>query len=131
MANKLTISSIAKEIGISVETIRYYERIGLISQPEKPSSGYRIYGNDIFEKLYFIKRAKTLGFSLNEISDIMAIGDKGCKETKEIALQKLQNIKNKINDLESISKTLEELIKSCNSNTEYKGCPIISAIAKK
>jgi len=71
MTKKLTISTIAKEIGISVETIRYYERIGLISQPEKPDSGYRIYHGEILEKLHFIKRAKKLGFSLNEISDII------------------------------------------------------------
>ena len=81
--------------------------------------------------LTFIKRAKMLGFSLHEISDILVIGNKGCKETKEIASLKLQNIRNKINDLESISKTLEELIEACDSNTEYKGCPIFSAISKK
>jgi MerR family mercuric resistance operon transcriptional regulator len=131
MTKKLTISTIAKEIGISVETIRYYERIGLISQPEKPDSGYRIYNDEILKKLYFIKRAKMLGFSLNEISDILVIGNKGCKETKEIALLKFQNIRNKINDLELISKTLEELIEACDSNSEYKGCPIFSAISKK
>ena len=131
MTKKLTISTIAKEIEISVETIRYYERIGLISQPEKPDKGYRVYDDEILEKLYFIKHAKKLGFSLKEISDMMIIGSKGCKETKEIASQKLQNIKNKINDLESISKTLEGLIRACDSNSEYKGCPIISAISKK
>jgi MerR family mercuric resistance operon transcriptional regulator len=131
MSKKLTISTIAKEIEISVETIRYYERIGLISQPKKPDSGYRIYNDEILKKLYFIKRAKMLGFSLNEISDILAIGNKGCKKTKEIASLKLQNVRNKINDLESISKTLEELIEACDSNTEYKGCPIFSAISKK
>jgi len=131
MSKKSTISTIAKEIGIGVETIRYYERIGLISQPEKPNSGYRIYDDEISEKLYFIKHAKKLGFSLNEIADIMVLGSKDCKETKKIASRKLQNIKSKINDLESISKTLEDLIKSCESNSEYKGCPIISAISRK
>ena len=91
MTKKLTISIIAKEIGVSVETIRYYERIGLISQPVKPESGYRIYDDEILKKLYFIKRAKKLGFSLNEISDILVIGSKGCKETKDIASLKLLN----------------------------------------
>ena len=131
MSKKLTISVIAKEIGINVETIRYYERIGLIAQPEKPETGYRTYNDEILKKLYFIKRAKKLGFSLNEISDIMVIGNKGCKETKEIASLKLQSINNKINDLKSISKTLEELIEACDSKSEYIGCPIFSAISKK
>ena len=93
MTQKLTISTIAKEIGISVETIRYYQRIGLISQPEKPDSGYRIYDDEILKKLYFIKRAKKLGFSLKEISDIMLIGNKGCEETKKIVSLKLLNVK--------------------------------------
>ncbi len=131
MSKKLTISIIAKEIGIGVETIRYYERIGLITQPEKPESGYRIYDDEIFKKLSFIKRAKKLGFSLNEISDIMLIGNKGCKETKKIATLKLLKVKNKINDLESISRTLEQLIEACDSNSKYTGCPIFSAISEK
>ena len=131
MPKKLTISKIAKEIGISIETIRYYERIGLITQPQKPLSGYRIYDDAISQQLFFIKRAKELGFSLNEISDIMIIGDNNCKETKEIALHKLQNIKNKIDDLNSISNSLEALIKACDSNSKYDGCPIVSAISNK
>ncbi len=131
MPKKLTISNIAKEVGIGIETIRYYERIGLIKQPQKPASGYRVYDTAISQQLFFIKRAKELGFSLNEISDIMIIGDNNCKETKEIALHKLQNIKSKIDDLESISKSLDALIKACNSNTKYDGCPIVSAISNK
>jgi MerR family mercuric resistance operon transcriptional regulator len=131
MTKKLTISNIAKKVGVGIETIRYYERIGLITQPQKPEIGYRIYNDEILQKLYFIKRAKYLGFSLNEISDIMLIGDNDCRETKEIALHKLQNIKNKIDDLESISKSLEALIEACDSNTKFDGCPIISAIANK
>ena len=131
MPKKLTISNIAKEVGIGVETIRYYERIGLIKQPQKPESGYRVYDKAISQQLFFIKRAKELGFSLKEISDIMIIGDNNCKETKEIALHKLQNIKSKIDDLKSISKSLEALVNACNSNTKYDGCPIVSAISKQ
>jgi MerR family mercuric resistance operon transcriptional regulator len=131
MSKKLTISNAAKEIGISIETIRYYERTGLISQPKKPLSGYRTYNNEAISKLYFIKRAKLLGFSLNEISEIIKLGAGSCEETKELATQKLENIKMKIDALQAISKTLEELIEACEANTQYKGCPIISAISKK
>ena len=131
MTTKMTISNIAKEVGIGIETIRYYERIGLISQPDKPQSGYRIYNDKTLTKLYFIKRAKTLGFSLNEISEIMKLGEGKCEETKEIALQSLQNIKTKISDLDLISKELEKLINACETNSKYDDCPIVSAIAKR
>lgn len=127
----LTIGRAAKKLGISIETIRYYERIGLISQPIKPTLGYRTYDKDILARLTFIKRAKTLGFSLNEISELLQLDETKCDETKELAQNKLKNIKVKIADLELISHELEELVVACETNTQPKKCPIVSAISGK
>jgi MerR family mercuric resistance operon transcriptional regulator len=126
----LTINVTAKKAGIGVETIRYYQRIGLINKPEKPLAGYRVYSEKTVSRLRFIQRAKELGFSLTEVTNLLALGDGRCKETKELAAHKLEIIICKINDLQSIASTLEKLIQSCESNPDYQGCPIISALQK-
>ena len=89
-----------------------------------------MYGEQQVVALTFIKRAKTLGFSLNEIAELMEIGEKSCQDTQKIALNKLAMIKNKIKDLEAISASLEGLVSACEANRDYEGCPIISAIVK-
>jgi MerR family mercuric resistance operon transcriptional regulator len=127
----LTINVTAKKAGIGIETIRYYQRIGLIDKPEKPLSGYRVYSEDTISRLHFIQRAKELGFSLDEISRLLALGDGSCIATKELASHKLEIIKSKLQDLQSMASTLEQLIQSCESNPDYQGCPIITAIAKR
>jgi Hg(II)-responsive transcriptional regulator len=126
-----TINIIAKKAGVGLETIRYYQRIGLIEEPEKPLSGYRVYGKDTVARLLFIQRAKELGFSLTEISSLLALGDGSCLETKELAMHKLDIIKSKLHDLQAIANTLEQPIQSCESNSVHHGCPIITAISKK
>ncbi len=128
MTSHLTISKIAKKIGINIETVRYYERIGLITQPQKPVQGFRIYNQKHISKLVFIKRAKALGFTLAEITELLTLESMNCDETKDIALSKLEDIKTKINDLQSMEAILEGLVKACHSKSEYEGCPIISAM---
>jgi len=132
MAKKpLTIHLAAKNTGVGIETIRYYQRIGLIEKPEKPPSGHRVYSEDIMARLLFIRRAKELGFSLAEIAHLLALGDGCCVEAKELAIHKLEIIKNKLLDLQAIENTLEKLIQSCELDSTHRGCPIIAAIAKK
>lgn len=125
-----TISVVAKNAGIGVETIRYYQRIGLLKEPEKPVSGYRVYSEDAVSRLRFIQRAKELGFSLSEIAALLELGDGKCMETRELASNKLKIIKNKLIDLQSIASTLENLIQCCEDNQPNHGCPIINAIEK-
>ncbi|MFU8787750.1 MAG: MerR family DNA-binding protein [Methylobacter sp.] len=127
----LTIHRAAKEAGINVETIRYYQRIGLIETPEKPLSGYRVYSEDLIARLLFIQRAKELGFSLAEISTLLALGDGNCAEIKELAAHKLAIVNSKLHDLQAIANTLESLIQSCESTSGYQGCPVITAISKR
>jgi MerR family mercuric resistance operon transcriptional regulator len=127
----LTIKTVAQRVGIGIETIRYYQRIGLIEQPEKPLSGYRVYSEETIARLFFIQRAKELGFSLAEISKLLALGDGSCKETKELAIHKLEIVNSKLHDLQAIAATLEKLIQSCESNSVNQTCPIITAILNR
>lgn len=126
----ITIQIAAKKVGIGIETIRYYQRIGLIEKPEKPVSGYRVYPEETITRLLFIRRAKELGFSLTEIETLLAFGNGKCEETKELAAHKLKLIKNKLHDLQAIAQTLETLIQSCESNLTHQDCPVINAILK-
>ena len=89
----LTINTTAKKAGIGVETIRYYQRIGLINKPEKPLSGYRVYSEETVSRLRFIQRAKELGFSLAEVTNLLVLGDGRCMETKElVTLKRVYNL---------------------------------------
>jgi MerR family mercuric resistance operon transcriptional regulator len=127
----LTIKTVAQRVGIGIETVRYYQRIGLIEQPQKPLSGYRVYSEETITRLLFIQHAKELGFSLAEISKLLALGDGSCKETKELAIHKLEIVNSKLHDLQAIAATLENLIQSCESNSVNQTCPLITAILKK
>ena len=128
---QLTISVVSKITGVGVETIRYYQRIGLIDKPAKPTSGYRTYTDNTISRLGFIQRAKQLGFNLSEIYTLLELGDGKCREAKQLASSKLEIITSKINDLQSMATTLETLIDCCNDNPPQQQCPIISAISKK
>ena len=126
-----TIQTVAQTVGIGIEAIRYYQRIGLIETPEKPLSGYRVYPEQTISRLLFIQRAKELGFSLAEISKLLALGDGSCQETKELATHKLEIVNSKLHDLQAIAATLEKLIQSCESNSVNQTCPIVTTILNR
>lgn len=127
---KLTISTAAKQAGVGVETIRYYQRIGLILEPTKPTSGYRIYTKQHIQQILFIQRAKKLGFSLGEIKMLLSLGGSDCNRTKQLASARLEDVKGKIKDLTAIANTLETLIDSCEGNNPQAPCPIIEVISQ-
>ena len=106
-----TIGEVAKRSGIGVETIRFYEREGVIPPPLRTESGYRQYGVDIFKRLHFIKRAQGLGFSLKEIKQLIALRvtpKSNCAEVKRRALVKLDKINEKIADLQRMRGVLQK-----------------------
>jgi MerR family mercuric resistance operon transcriptional regulator len=112
----LTIGRLAKEAKVNVETLRYYERRGLIPKPPLPRSGYRRYSQDIISRIHFIKRAQELGFTLKEISELLNLGvDPGttCADVKKRAEIKIADIEGKIRTLESIKKALTRLVALC------------------
>ena len=125
---ELTIGRLASKTSISVETIRYYERRGLIKQPSKPKVGYRKYGGDTLQRLLFIKRAKTLGFSLDDIEKLLALSDGRCADVQSIAEQKLSHIKTKVQDLLRPEDALEHLVTQCRDNADEAHCPIIETL---
>lgn len=127
----MTISRTAKEIGIGIETIRYYQRIGLIEEPAKPLSGYRIYPAETLSRLRFILRAKALGFSLAEIETLLELGDGSCRESMQVAKTKLELIQQKITDLKNLEHSLMGVVKACEINPDTHGCPLIETLVSQ
>lgn len=129
----LSIGKIAKQAGISVETIRFYERKGLLQEPQRKESGYRQYQEEDIRKLVFIQHAKNLGFSLNEIRDLMSLQSDSrstSREVKNMAENKLQDIEEKIKMLQRMRRTLKHLVDKCPGEGPTSECPILDALAK-
>ena len=122
-----TIGKLAKSLDLNVETIRFYEREGLIQQPKKPLNGYRLYSESIARELKFILKAKALGFTLHEISSLMSM-DGDCNQVETLGLQKLEVIRNKISDLQRLEKVISEMTNSCKTNKDQTHCPIIDSL---
>ena len=130
----LSIGKIAKQAGVSVETIRFYERKGLLQEPRRKESGYRQYQEEDVRKLVFIQHAKNLGFSLNEIRDLMSLQTDSrstSREVKDMAEHKLQDIEEKIKMLQRMRKTLQHLVDKCPGKGPTSECPILDALANE
>lgn len=123
-----TISRLAKELGINIETIRFYERKGLIQQPLKPTTGYRHYPNETVNRIHFIKRAQELGFTLDEIVHLLSLEDSPCNEIQALASNKLEKVQAKILDLRRLENALEALLSQCHENDDKSHCPIIDSL---
>jgi len=125
----MTIGNLAKAADVNVETIRYYQRIGLVDEPDKPAQGYRRYPASIIDRIRFIKRAQELGFSLNEITDLLSLNDGNCDEARTIAEHKREVIQQRIEDLNAMQNELSKLIKACRKNVDGQGhCAIIDTL---
>ena len=126
----LTTGKLAKLTNVNTETIRYYERIGLIQEPSRGlSSGYRQYPQEVITRISFIKRAQTLGFSLNEIAEFLSLRHKPDSSFKDIETKvemKLSEIEKKITSLEAMKKALSKLIKSSDTKIIKSECPVLS-----
>ncbi|MDX8398849.1 MAG: Hg(II)-responsive transcriptional regulator [Gallionellaceae bacterium] len=125
----LTIGSMARAANVNVETIRYYQRLGLLMEPLKPLGGFRIYPSETLDRIRFIKRAQKLGFSLQDIAHLLLLGDNNCEDVREQAEVKLTKIDAQIKDLMSMRKILQELVSECRSGKNDSYCPIIQSFA--
>ena len=123
-----TISKAAKQLNIHIETIRFYERKGLIEQPQKPESGYRHYSIDIINRIRFIKRAQELGFTLKEIINLLSLNDQPCSQVQDLAEQKLAFVQEKVKDLQRLESALNQMIVQCMNNADEDHCPIIDSL---
>jgi len=123
-----TIGKLAKELGLNIETIRFYERRNLIVQPEKPLQGFRVYPQQTVDRIRFIKFSQDLGFTLDEIKTLLSLNDKPCGQVQELAEYKLAAVKEKLSDLKRLENALKTLLKQCRSNKDEDSCPIIDAV---
>ncbi len=127
----LTIGQLAKKAQVNVETVRYYERRGLIPKPPRRNSGYRQYSQDIVARIQFIKRAQELGFTLKEISELLSLRvDPGttCADVKRRAEAKIADIEEKIRTLQSIKKAIAKLVAMCSGQGPTSECPIMEVL---
>jgi MerR family mercuric resistance operon transcriptional regulator len=121
---------LADEAGVNVETIRYYQRRGLVPEPAKPLNGHRRYAADAVKRVHFIKRAQVLGFTLEEIGSLLDLDEAhACADTRALAAHKLDVIDTKLADLKAMRKALVALVGQCDSGVAKGPCPIISALA--
>ena len=127
-SRNMTIGRLAEAAGVNVETIRYYQRIGLIYEPRKPQHGYRTYTHEVLAKIIFIKRAQQLGFSLDEIADLLELGDGDCSDVRKRAEKKRDKIAKQIKDLQALQTTLDQLINACQSGRDNQKCPIVETL---
>ncbi|MDZ4260925.1 MAG: Hg(II)-responsive transcriptional regulator [Pseudomonadota bacterium] len=128
-SEQLTIGAFAKTAGVSVETIRFYQRQGLLVEPEKPYGGIRRYGQTDVARLGFIKSAQRLGFSLDEIAELLRLEDGAhCGEARELAERKLGDVRSKLADLQRIEAVLAHLVAQCCATNGEVNCPLIASL---
>jgi len=129
--NGLTIGRLAKQVGLGIETVRFYERQGLIKPPPRTDSNYRIYPVEEVGRLKFIKRAKDLGFTLKEIKELLFMqhDPHATKaDIKKRTVEKIEDIKKKVRDLSKIQGALEHLAGTCDGHGPLSECPIMDAL---
>ncbi len=126
-----TIGWVAKETGVNAQTVLYYERRGLLPAPSRSFSGYRLFNDASVRRIRFIKRAKELGFSLKQITALLALQgeqDASCAEVSAMAASHLEDIETKIHDLERMRKALVPLVEACPKKGVLKACPIMDSL---
>jgi MerR family mercuric resistance operon transcriptional regulator len=128
MPDTMTIGRVAKAAGVNVETIRYYQRRGLVSEPRKPPGGHRRYPLDVLRQIAFIRRAQQLGFTLDEIGQLLALSDgRKCREARTIAGKRHALVASRVAELERMRDELGQLIEACDARTKGS-CPLIDAL---
>jgi len=124
----MKIGEIARRSGIGIETIRYYEREGLLQKPDRRPSGYRQYDESVFQRLDYIRCAKDLGFTLAEIRELLELSfadEICCDSIRQHAQLKLADIESRIRILETMKKSLQRIFKQCSSQGHSENCPLV------
>jgi MerR family mercuric resistance operon transcriptional regulator len=130
----LTIGRLAKEAGVNLETVRFYERRGLLPRPPRSASGYRLFPVEAARRLRFIRRAQELGFSLKEVGELLSL--RVSRRTTSATIRaraeaKIADIQRKISSLESMRKTLQKLTKVCDGCAPLAECPILDSLDRE
>ena len=130
-SDRLRIGEVARQAGVNIQTLRYYERRRLLEKPKRAASGYREYPPETVRLIRFIKRAQDLGFTLNQVEDLMALRDaKGRKrgEVRALAETKMRDIDQKLDQLQAMRSALHGLVETCACRENEPTCPIIEAL---
>jgi len=129
--NELTIGRVAHSAGLAIDTVRYYEREGLLEKPVRSAAGYRHYRPDVIARLRFIRQAKDLGFSLAEIKELLALRvtpGKSCADVKARAEAKIADVEQRIAQLGRMKRALAKLATACSGRGPTSDCPILEAM---
>lgn len=128
---RIQIGELSRQTGCNSETIRYYERIGMLPPPPRSASRYRLYGENDVRRLNFVRRARELGFSLDDVRVLLALsanrGGGTCEEVRELAGEHLADVRAKIADLRAMQRVLAEAVKRCEAG-ELSACPLIESL---
>jgi MerR family mercuric resistance operon transcriptional regulator len=126
----MRIGELAKSVGVGVETVRYYQRIGLLEAPQKPFGGMRSYSIKDLQKLRFIRRAQQLGFSLEDIQTLLELSSFECEQVQKLASDKLKVVHEKLGQLRRIETALENTLEQCAKCKFNQPCPIIETLTE-
>ena len=129
-SSRLAIGPLSKRTGCNIETIRYYERVGLLPAPARSPGGYRLYGDRHLKRLTFIRRARALGFSIDEVRTLLKLADerkRPCAEVRIVAAAHLDDVRAKIADLRAMQRVLSATVAKC-ANGRRSDCPLIDAL---
>jgi MerR family mercuric resistance operon transcriptional regulator len=128
----VTIGVLSRRTGVNIETIRYYERIGLLPAPLRSEGRHRLYDRDRWQQLSFVRRSRELGFSIEEIRALLGLaeqGDRSCGEVRAITEGHLADIRGKIADLQKLERVLSKLARACKAN-RMTACPVLEALSR-
>jgi MerR family mercuric resistance operon transcriptional regulator len=126
----LTRGALAARTGCNIETIRYYEQIGILPPPLRSQGGHRLYGQSLAKRLNFVRRSRDLGFTLEEIRELLRLVDGGnytCAQVETLAREHVRDVRRKIGDLKKLKAVLEGMVSQC-SGGKIPECPIIDAL---
>ena len=129
----IAIGELAKRTGVPIGTIRYYERVGLLSKPDRASNGRRMFGEQHVTRLSFVRRSRNMGFSQDEVRTLLKLADGGarsCNEVRALAMSHLQDVRSKINDLRRMEIVLEVTVSKCTGESA-PACPVLDALGGK
>lgn len=128
----VTIGKLSKLTDCNIETIRYYERIGLLPKPNRTSGGQRVYQDDDIKRLTFVRRSRDLGFAISEVQNLLSYVDDGdytCAEVKALTVDHLAEVRRKLADLRKLERALKEMVLQCDGE-DVEGCPILEALCE-
>ena len=132
--DQMTIGALAREAHVNLQTIRFYEREGLIAEPSRTASGYRMFSPDVVRRVRFVKHAQELGFSLAEVRELLALRvdpKTSCTEIRQRTQNKITDVRNKIRSLQAIEKSLQELAAACHGDGPLTECTILESLDPK